>query len=150
MELEPIGRVDNPDDIDLNSITVPIVGYKKGPKGNVEVITKIRFKRFIPYGFYKEIVERGGDLGALTGQEQLDYLLSTVEDDDKDKFTEIVFGNSLYIERSTVREVFKRVDEARAGRPTKPSTGSSPSGRPTKVTSKRVSKSTASPKKRST
>lgn len=149
MELEPIGKVDNPNDLDLGAITVPIVGYREGPKGNVEVITKIRFKRRVPFDYYKRILEDGGDLAALTGQEQLDYLTETVDDEDKEKLLELIFQSDLYVERSTIREVFKRVEETRAGRPTKPSPGSSPSGRPTKVTSKRVSKSTASPKKRS-
>jgi hypothetical protein len=148
MELEPIGRVEAPEELDLGPIIVPIIGYKKAAKGNVEVVTKIKFKRRMPFKFFKEAAEKGIDLAAMTPQDQLDYLTATVEDEDKEKFLELVFDEDVYIERATLREVFKRVDEARANRPTKPRDDSSPSTRPAKKTTKAASGSRASGRKR--
>lgn len=51
MELEPIGRVDDPDDLDLEPIIIPIVGYIRLPGGGrEEVIERIEFRPVQPTG----------------------------------------------------------------------------------------------------
>lgn len=150
MKLQPVGRiVANPDDLDLGPIEVPIIGYKKTSKGNVEVETVIKFKRKVPYGFFKDAVENNVDLSALTPTDQLQYLTISVEDEDKEKFMELIFGDELYVERATIREVFRVVDEARAARPTKQPSVSLPSTRGVKKTTGRAAPSKASSSKKS-
>jgi hypothetical protein len=144
MELAPVGKiVTDPNDLDLGPITVPIIGYKETSKGNVEVVTKIRFARKIPFGFFKDALEKGIDLNAMKPTEYLEYLTVSVLDEDKEKFMELIFGDELYVERATIREVFKVVDEARAGRPTKRPSDSLPSTPATKKTIGRAAPSKA-------
>ena len=48
MELEPIGRFADPDELDVDPITVPIVGYTV--EGRKEIITRIKFVPAVPLG----------------------------------------------------------------------------------------------------
>lgn len=150
MKLDPVGEVENPQDLDLGPIEVPIVGYKPGPKGNVRVETIIRFKKKVPFKFFQEAIENGIDLAALKPNDQLQYLTVSVEEEDKAKFLELIFGDEVFVDRSTLREVFKKVDEARVSpRPTKQPSDSSTSIKPTKRTTGRAANSTDSRSKRS-
>jgi hypothetical protein len=148
VELEPVGRVEDPQALDLGPITVPIVGYKHTPKGNVEVITKVKFKRRPPM---KDVFERGESAKALTGSEQLAFLSSVLEDEaEAKKFIALIEDENIYVDWATIREVFIAVRDAWLGtRPTKQPSGSTPSSKPTKRTTGRAAPSKALASKKS-
>jgi hypothetical protein len=149
MELEPIGRLEDVDELDLGPIVVPIVGYKNTTKGNVEVITKIRFKRRPPFKYLREKIAQGLDTTSMVGDDQVDFLTVIVDDEDKQKFLDLIFSEEIYVDYVTIRDVFKKVTETYAQRPTKQPSGSSNGPSPTKRTTGRAASLEASTTKRS-
>jgi hypothetical protein len=125
MELAPIGKIEGAEDLDLGPIVVPIVGYRSTPKGNEEVVTKIKFKRRPPFKYIQDAIAKGLDTKKMLGEDQLDYLTVIVEDEDKEKFLELVFSEDIYVDFITIKEVFQQVIATYTQRPTKRLSGSS-------------------------
>ena len=145
MELEAIGRVENPDDLDFTPLVIPIVGYSDDKK---EVITKIRFVRVIPMGVSLDTFRATDADGNIGGTAALDYVDGCVHREDKHRWQELLHGTNVNVEQSTIIEVYKALGAFYADRPTKQRSGSR-SGPKARPTSQAAAKSRTSTKKNS-
>lgn len=145
MELDPIGAVDRPQDLDLDPVTIPIVGYKVHNGKNVPVTTKIRFKSRPPLGYIRRKLKEGADLSRMNGNAVVEYLEVVAIEEDKEKWSDLIFSDDIFLDHSTLRQVFEKLQEVYSGgRPTKPRSGSAKSVSPTRRTTGRGANSTAS------
>ncbi len=146
MELEPIGRVDNLEDFDLDPIVVPIVGYTIDKE---EVIQPIRFRPVQPTGAGLAILRQTRPDGNVPIGPVLHFLDECIMFDDRDLWEKFVNDETIFIEQTTLIELYKRLTEVYAARPTtrrSASPGTRPSSTPT---SRAVARSRASTSKRS-
>jgi hypothetical protein len=137
MELEPVGRVDNPDALDMSPIVVPIVGYTLDKQ---EVTQRVRFVPVQPAG-------PGLDVITATGNEDasvvaiLRYLEACVLPDDREVWVEFLHRPDVMVEQVTLVKVFQALTEVYAGRPTIPSADSSGGRTPDDTTSAAAARS---------
>ena len=126
-ELDPIGRVADTSTLELEPITVPVVGYTEAAK---EVVTKIRFKARPAPGVAFDMLAAIDSKGKILNSAVLKFLDGCVLSDDRDKWHELLYGDRVMVEQETVTGVYQAVAEYYEGtnRPSRQRPGS-PSGR---------------------
>ena len=141
MRLDPIGVVEHPEQIDLEPITIPVVGYRIKDRKPVE--EEFNFHASRPWGVVlalfeseteKEFAER--TIGWLS------YCMLSYEE--RVRWKAFLLREDIAIAQSTVEEVYKALAETYAGRPTLPLSDSSGGGKRTKQTSRAGSRARAS------
>ena len=146
MELPAVGRVENPDELDIEPIVIPIVGYTRNRK---EVVEKIRFRSHMPAGATFDVMRHMNADGGVQAREVLRYLDATVLEEDSEKLQEFIHRPDVEIRLRTMIEVHEALMEAYAARPTTQLPGSTGTGSSTKRTSRAASRAKASRSKQS-
>lgn len=147
MELPVIGRVENPDELDLDPIVVPIVGYAM--KDRKEVLTKIKFRPVLPLGSALDVIRQTQTNGNVPGPAIMEYLDSCITDEDTEKWRELLGRRDIAIQMSTLIDVYRQLTEFYSGaRPTQASSGSAGGRSQTGTTSKGGAGGKASKSKR--
>lgn len=142
MELEPIGRVDDVNDLDLEPVIAPIVAYER--KSKLEVIEKFRFRPMAPAGATFDVLRAMGPNGETPVSLIMAYLDASVLPEDSEALQEFLHRADIEIDPTTVAKVYRALSEVYGARPTMPSANSSGTGKPTKRTSVGVSRAQAS------
>jgi hypothetical protein len=146
MELEPIGRVDNPADLDLEPITIPVIGYTRDGK---EVVEKAHFRPVAPAGQTIAVLRVMAPNGGVPVTQMMGFLDACVLEDDRDAWSAFLERPDVEIEQTTLVRVYSALMEAYAARPTMPPASSTGGGEKTKQTSQAASRARASRSKKS-
>lgn len=147
MELPVVGRVENPDDLDLDPIVVPIAGYTI--KDKKEVVTKIKFRPVLPLSSALDVIRQTQSNGNVPGPAIMEYLDSCITDEDAEKWAELLARRDLAIQMDTLIEVYRQLTEFYSGERPTPASSDSPGGRSqTGTTSKAGAAAKASKSKR--
>lgn len=119
--LDPIGRVEHPEELDLDPLVVPIVGYTRDKQ---EIVEEFRFRSVQPTGAALNILRQSrldadGDL--VTPMPQLmAFLDSCVLPEDRETWQGWLdkTNNEIYVEQDTLMAVYRALSEFYSARPT--------------------------------
>jgi hypothetical protein len=113
--LSPIGRVDNPEDLDLDPVVVPVVGYNADRE---EVIFEVIFRAMQPTGEAMDLLKVADAAGNVPIGIVFAYLDACVTEDNREAWQKFLHGPDLNIEQSTIIELYKTISSYYADRPT--------------------------------
>ena len=148
MRLEPIGRVEHPEQADVEPITIPICGID--PAKHENVCEEFSFQPTLPWGNTFALIEQiEGGGGRLAGNTIKWLRTCLVSDEERDRFQLFLERGDVLIEQSTIEGVYEALAETYAARPTLPRTGSNGTGGSTKRTSQAASRAAASRSRKS-
>ena len=145
MELEPVGRVDDPETLDLEPIVIPIVGYTTARK---EVIEPFRFRPVIPWEQSLDVFDAQQDDGRIKSATVRKFLHSCLIAEDREKWEEFTLREDVYVGPETWVAAFTALFEVYNARPTMPRSASTAGGGQTKQTSPAASRAKASASKK--
>lgn len=146
MELEPIGRAENPEALNLEPIVAPIVAYTHDGKEHVE---KFPFKPVMPAGAMAAMVRNVGPNGELPVNILLACLQRCLMPDAAERWETWIDSDELNIEHTTLAQLFDQLVRIYGDRPTRRRSGSASGGPPAKRTSRAAARSAASRSKTS-
>jgi hypothetical protein len=147
-KLDPVGFVENPDQVDIDPITIPICGLHFETRENV--CEEFNFTPVASWGntlAMIEAVESGEDKMAYSFVKWLRNAL--VGESEYERFAAFLSRPDVLIESSTLQGAITALREAWAARPTLPSSGSAGTGGSTKRTSTAASRARASRSRKS-
>lgn len=136
-----IGRLENPEEQDLEPLAVTLVGYTLEHK---EVAETFRFRPLIPAGAQLEIIRHTDTNGNVPLKQIVDFLEECVLPDDLDGFVAFLHRRDIEIEQGTVIALYRQLTEFYADRPTRRLSASASTGRPARRTSRAAARSAAS------
>jgi hypothetical protein len=147
-ELAPVGEYENPDEINFDTVTIPIVGYRVTGSGKTEkrepVTTKIEFTGNVPPGTVRDLVKSVGVNGKILVTAALKYLDDCVTDESREAWEILIHDPDIKIVGDTIGEAYRALASYYTDRPFMKPSGSRNGRKPTGQTSKRVAKSQAS------
>jgi hypothetical protein len=146
MELDPVGRVENPEELDFEPIVIPVVGYTRDHK---EVVEKARFRPLPPAGQTVEVLRSMAPNGGVRASQMMSFLDACVLEDGREAWAAFLDSPDVEIEQATLAGVYSALMEAYAARPTMPPASSAAGGKKTKQTSQAASRAKASRSKKS-
>ncbi len=146
MELDPVGRVENPAELDLEPIVIPVVGYTREGK---EVVEKAQFRPVAPAGQTVAVLRVMSPSGGVPVGQMMGFLDACVLEDSRESWKTFLDRPDVEIEQSTLVRVYGALMEAYAARPTMPPASSAGGGERTKQTSQGASRAKASRSKKS-
>lgn len=115
-ELPAVGRVENPDELDLDPIVVPVVGYTLDRQ---EVVEKFTFRPTMPAGEWFDIVNDADNLGVITDHKLARYLLAALVDDkERERWSTFLHRNDIIFPVSRLGDLYSTLTEYYAARPT--------------------------------
>jgi hypothetical protein len=149
MRLEPIGKIENLQEIDLDPITVPVCGIKPKPKPE-NVCEDFNFRPMVSWGNTFALVDAVESGEANLAWNAVKWLRNAlVDDEERERFQTFLSRSDVLIGEDTLTALVEALRETWAARPTMPqpsSNGTSPS---TKRTSAAASRARASRSKNS-
>ena len=146
MKLDPIGRVENPQELDVEPITIPVVGYTTGRK---EVCEEFNFHPSLPWGNTFDMFEAENGSGPKPGGVIKWLYNCLLDDDERERFRAFCKREDVIIAQQTMEDIFQSLAETYAARPTLPRSASTGGGASTKRTSQAASRASASRSKNS-
>lgn len=146
MELPIIGQVENPEDLDLEPVVVPLAAYTLDRE---EVIERFPFKPTMPAGALSAFIRNAGPNGELPINVTLACLERCLIADAVERWQTFLDRDDLVIETNTLGQVFNALVEHYGARPTRPRSGSPSTGSPAKRTSRAGARSATSRSKTS-
>ena len=115
MQLDPIGRLADPNEIDLEPITVPIIGYTLDRE---EVETLIDFVPSVPLSAALALNRQTRPNGNVLHPAIIEWLDACVSAESHDRWLEMLGSKDIMIETETLVEVYRQLAERYAARPT--------------------------------
>ncbi len=140
MKLDPIGRVEKPDEMDLDPIVIPVVGYTLDRE---EVVEEIRFRPMQPAGAAFDLLANANADGEVPIRAIMRFLEKCVMPDDAQKFRDHLDRDDLVFDHGVMMQIHVALNEVYAARPTTLRSASSGGGQPTKRTSRAAARSQA-------
>jgi hypothetical protein len=148
MKLDPIGKVDNPSDADLEPITIPICGLHA--KKHENVCEEFDFRPTLPWGNTFALIESIENGQRNLAGNTVKWLRNClVSDEERERFQGFLLSPDVEIEQSTIEGVYEALAETYSARPTLPRSASTGGGAKTKRTSQAVARSQASRSRKS-
>jgi hypothetical protein len=144
VKLEPIGRVENPEDLDVEPIVIPVVAYTTERK---EIVEEIASRPYLPTGAAFAML-RTTD-GTSDPTLVMKYLDKCVLPTSTAQWRAFLDRDDIFIEMSTLTDVYKALIEVYGARPTMRRASSTTGRTSTKRTSQGASRAKASASKRS-
>jgi hypothetical protein len=141
MRLDAVGRVTNPDELDFEPIVVPVIAYDEDHN---EVEFEVKFRAVQPTGAAMKVMRATDAEGNIPTATALLFLEECVIVSERKAWQEFLDDPGLYIERSTLVQLYERLTEVYAGRPTRRRSASSGGRRASATTSPAAAPSTAS------
>lgn len=141
-DLEPVGRVENPDELDLEPVRVPLVGYTLEGK---EVSETFQFRPQVATGASLDVIRQTD----AQGNTQLDAIFkyldrSLLDDSERDAYNTFLNRDDVMIKAGALLDLYRALSSYYAARPTKLSSGSASTGSAAKRTSRAAARSRAS------
>jgi len=141
-----VGRVENPEQLDLQPLEIEVVGYTLERK---EVAETFRFRPVPPTGAALAIVRQTMPNGNVPLGPVLDYLDKCLLEEDQQRFQDYLNRDDVMIEQAAVIDLYTALTEFYTARPTRPPSDSASTGSSAKRTSRAAARSAASPSKTS-
>ena len=116
MELAPVGEIENLDELDVEPITVPIVGYSI--PGKKKVVTRIRFRPTIPLAAAIDLAAATRANGNVPHAAVMRWVEASVLPDEIEAWREMISRADLAIEPETIVAVYQQLAEVYTARPT--------------------------------
>ena len=144
-----IGRVENPEALDLEPLELTLVGYTLEHE---EVAETFRFRPVVPTGAALDIIRHTDSQGNIPMGPVLDYVDKCLLEADQEPFRTFLDRNDVMIQGDALIELYRTLTRYYSSRPTRPPSDSASTGSPTKRTSRGDARSRASrsSKRRST
>lgn len=152
MKLDPIGKIEHPEEADLEPITIPICGLHRSKTGTVEnLCEEFDFRPTLPWGNTFAIIEAVEENTANLAGNTVKWLRNCLVDNDeeRERFRLFLLRPDVEIEQTTVEGVYEALRDTYAARPTLPRTASTGGGAKTKRTSQAASRAQASRSRKS-
>lgn len=121
MKLPVFGRVADPNALDLEPIEAPVVGYTLDKQ---EVLQVVRFRPMSPTWGALEMARHTDAEGNVPTATAIDFLESCVLAEDSDTWRTFLQRPDVFIEESTVLDLYRAVLEVYGNRPTQRSSDS--------------------------
>jgi hypothetical protein len=118
MRLEPIGRVENPQDLDFEPLVVPIVGYDRHTKE--EQVCDVQCRPVAPTGAAVDVMRVVGPNGETPIGPVMAYLDSCILPESKEDYETFIHDPELVIEQKTLINMYIALTEFYSERPTPP------------------------------
>src|SRR3954453_14773074 len=133
MELKPIGRVKDIDELILEPIIIPVIGYTMDKE---EVEERFVFRPVQPAGAAMDVLRLTLPNGNVPINTVMHYLDSCLLDEEQlQRWNEFLERSDVMIEQNVLVEIYKALTEAYAARPTLQWSGSPTGGSFTEPTS---------------
>ncbi len=118
------GRVENPEQINLDPFDFTLIGYRDGPAGREEVPYKFTAGGVRPFAIQLDIVRAAAEgNGVLQSDKVVQFVeQSLVDDAERAKFREAIEQPDVYFEAGVIAEISDWLSETYTGRPTPPRT----------------------------
>jgi hypothetical protein len=115
MELEAIGRVEHPEELELEPITIPIVGYTREKE---EVIQPVNFRPVQPTGAALDVLRMTNVKGDVPVAPVMRFLDECVVEEDRKSWDDFLNDPTVYIEQDTLIQLYRVLTEVYSSRPT--------------------------------
>jgi hypothetical protein len=119
--LEPIGRVADPDDLDLEPVEIELIGYTSDKE---EVSYLCQFRPVQPTGAAVELMRQINPDGDVPVSVVLAYLDAAVLDGTQEEWSEFINRPDIFIEQTALLSLYETIIEFYAARPTRQRSGS--------------------------
>jgi hypothetical protein len=139
-----IGRVENPQELDLEPQDITLVGYKLD---RTEVAETFQIRPLIPAGAQLEIIRHTDANGNVGLPKIVEFIEECLLADDLEPFRTFLHRPDVMIEQGTIVGLYRAVTEFYASRPTRQPSGSAATGSPAKPTSRAAARAPASRRK---
>jgi hypothetical protein len=143
MKFDAIGRVEKPEELDLEPVTIPIVGYKADVK-RTEVTTEIKFHPLAPLGVALAMLRSVDDKGNIATPAVLDYLDGCVLPESREAWERMLNAEDCYVTSETWSAVYSALGEHYANRPSLQRPGSRSGASKTRPTTRGAASSRGS------
>jgi hypothetical protein len=144
VKLDPIGKIDNLQDIDLDPITVPVCGIKPSPRPE-NVCEEFNFRPGVSWGNTFALVDAIETGEANLAWNAVKWLRNALIDEPEQKrFQAFLSRPDVLVEEATLTALVDALRETWAARPTMPQPSSNGTGTSTKRTSQAASRARAS------
>lgn len=149
MMLKPIGHIPEKDR-DFDPIEVPIIGYFQNEDGTVTEVTEvIKFRPVPPLGYSLGMLNAIDGEGNIASRSALVWVTGCVLESNREKWDTLIDSPDIYIETTTIMEVYTAIGEVYTGRPLKKRSGSKGGRGRTNMTSQAVADEKVTPLKTS-
>lgn len=115
MQLQPIGRVEDPQTLDLEPIVVPVVGYDKD---HAEHIEEFRFRPIQPTGASLKVLREQDEQGNVPVKTVLTFLDKCLMAEDHDRWEAFLDDPHVFVGQDTIVALYEAVMQVYAERPT--------------------------------
>lgn len=136
-----IGRVDNPEELDLEPLALTLVGYTLEAQ---EVAETFRFRPTIPTGAALNVIRHTGQDGNVPLGPVLDYVDKCLLEPDQEPFRAFLDRDDVMIQGNALVDLYRALVEFYSARPTQPPSASASTGSRAKRTSRAGARSAAS------
>lgn len=134
MRIDPIGRVEDPQNADIEPIIIPICGLSNQTRDNV--CEEFKFRPTLPWGNTFALIEQAESGETIMAANTVKWLRNClVGKDEQERFRQFLLRDDVEIEQATIEAVYKALADAYSGRPTLPRTSSTGTGGGTEQTS---------------
>jgi hypothetical protein len=118
------GRVDDPDQINLDPFDFTLIGYRETPTGREEVPYKFTAGGVRPFAIQLDIVRAAAEgNGVLQSDKVVRFVeQSLVNDEERIKFRDAIEQPDVYFEAGVLAQISDWLSETYQGRPTRPRT----------------------------
>jgi len=136
-----IGRVQNPEELDLEPLELTIVGYTLDHK---EVAETFHFRPVMPAGAQLEIIRHTNEIGNVALPAVVKFVEECLVEGELEAFTAFLHRPDVMIVPGTIVDLYRALTEYYAARPTRLSSASASGGSAAKRTSRASARSAAS------
>lgn len=131
-KLPAVGRVEDPQELDLDPIEIPVVGYTLRREEAEETFS---FRPVQPAGATIDILLSLTESGSVPVPKIMGFLQECLVTSDRDRWNDFLNDPDIMVEQSTLAQLYQALMEVYANRPTLRSSASGGGGRPVKRTS---------------
>lgn len=134
MRLEAIGRIADPKEIDTEVLELPIIGYTEKDKKEVETV--INFVANASVGAVVDMNRAIDAKGNILPLAAIEFVDKCVHEGSRAKWDELLHDPKIMVSQATMIEVYQKLCEVYANRPSLQRPGSRDGASPTKKTSR--------------
>lgn len=115
MQLQPVGRVENPQELDLDPIVVPVVGYDQDHKEHVE---EFKFRPIQPTGASIEVLRQQDEQGNVPVKTVLLFLDKCLMPEEKERWDSFLDDPHVFVAQDTIVALYEVIMQVYSDRPT--------------------------------
>lgn len=114
-ELEPVGKIENPETLDFRPIVIPVYGYTEDGE---ERVFKLQFRAVQPFGRALEVMRTMDNKGNVDTTAAMKFLDDCIHSTCKQSWQDWLNDPEIYIQQSTLILLYQSLMQEYASRPT--------------------------------